>query len=293
MKYAYFLGCTIPARANAYDASAQQVARKLDIELVPIEGASCCPPVSIRSLNFNSWITIAARNLALVEKMGLDVVSLCNGCYETLNDANHILKTNEKIKEEVNSVLKKLGLEVTGAREVKQFTEVLYNDYAKTKLKEKMTRRLDGLKVAVHYGCHLLRPSKISQFDNPEAPRKMDELVELTGAQSIEWDQKLKCCGGPVLAVDEKLSIKIAHEKLVSAKAAGAHCIVTPCPFCGIQFDLIQLKVESAYDESFELPMLFLPQLLGLSLEIETEKLGFDLHRVPLDEIVEIILGQS
>ncbi|HUX98890.1 MAG TPA: CoB--CoM heterodisulfide reductase iron-sulfur subunit B family protein [Candidatus Deferrimicrobium sp.] len=289
MKFAYFLGCTIPARANSYDASAQQVAAKLDIEIVPIEGASCCPPVSIRSLDFKSWITLAARNLVLIEKMGLDVVTLCNGCYETLKDANHILKTNENIRNEVNEILEKLGMRVYGVREVKQFTEVLCSDYAKVKLKEKMVKRLDGLKVAVHYGCHLLRPSKISQFDNPEMPQKMDELVELTGAKSIEWKEKLKCCGAPVLAVNEKLALDLARQKLLSAKEAGAHCLVTPCPFCGIQFDLIQLKIEEIYNESIDIPMLFLPQLLGLSLGIKTEALGLDLHRVPLDDVLEII----
>ncbi|MHA1275728.1 MAG: CoB--CoM heterodisulfide reductase iron-sulfur subunit B family protein [Candidatus Helarchaeota archaeon] len=289
MKFAYFLGCTIPARANSYDASAQLVAKKLEIELIPIEGASCCPPASIRSLNFDSWITIAARNIAVIEKMGLDVVTLCNGCYETLKDANYILKTDEKIREKVNSILENLGLKVHGTRKVKQFTEILCTDYARGKLKENMTRRLDGLKVAVHYGCHLLRPSKISQFDNPEAPRKIDDLVELTGAESIEWDEKLKCCGAPVLAVNESLAIELTRQKLLSAKAAGAHCLVTPCPFCGIQFDLFQLKVEKKFDLEIELPMLFLPQLLGLSLGIDAEALGFDLHRIPLDEIEELI----
>ncbi len=289
MKYAYFLGCTIPARANSYDVSAHQVAEKLDIELIPIEGAGCCPPVSIRSLNFNSWITIAGRNLALIEKMGLDVVTLCNGCYETLKEANHILKTNAKIREEVNSILEPQGLKVYGVRKVKQFTEILCSDYAKTKLKEKMIRKLNGLKVAVHYGCHLLRPSKILQFDYPEAPQKIDELVELTGAKSVVWEEKLKCCGAPVLAVNEKLALELARQKLLSAKAAGAHCIVTPCPFCGIQFDLIQLKIEEAYHNLIEIPMLFLPQLLGLCLGIEPKILGFELHRVPLDEIEEFI----
>jgi len=289
LKFAYFLGCTIPARANAYDAAARQVAKKLDIELVPIEGASCCPPVSIRSLNFKSWITIAARNIALIEKMGLDMVTLCNGCYETLKDANHILRTNKEVKEEVNRILGEVGLEVKANREIKQFTEVLYSDYAKMKLKENMVRELKGLKVAVHYGCHLLRPSKILQFDNSEAPRKIDELVEMIGAESIEWDEKLKCCGAPVLAVNEKLAMKLTREKLLSAKAAGANCLVTPCPFCGIQFDLFQLKIERTYKEIIELPLLFLPQLLGLSLGIDTEVLGFDLHRVPLDEIEEFI----
>lgn len=289
MRFSYFLGCTIPARANSYDASARLVAEKLQIELVPLEGASCCPPVSVRSLDFKSWITIAGRNLALIEKKGLDVVTLCNGCYETLKDANHILKTNEKIRDEVNSILESMGLKVHGVREVKQFTEVLVTDYAKNKLKEIMIKKLDGLKVAVHYGCHLLRPSKISQFDDPEFPRKMDDLIELTGAKSIEWREKLKCCGAPVLAVNEKLAIELARQKLISAKEAGAQCIVTPCPFCGIQFDLIQLKVEEIYNETLELPMLFLPQLLGLSLGIDTEALGFDLHRVPLDELDTVL----
>ncbi len=289
MRFAYFLGCTIPARANSYDASAQQVAKKLEIELVPIDGATCCPPVNIRSLDFDSWITVAARNIAVIEKMGLDVVTLCNGCYETLKDANHILKTDEQIKEQVNSVLKNLDLEVHGTREIKQFTEVLFSDYAKQKLLEKMTRKLDDLKVAVHYGCHLLRPSKISQFDNAEAPRKMDELVELTGAKSIEWDEKLKCCGAPLLSVNENLAIELTRQKLLSAKAAGADCLVTPCPFCGIQFDLFQLKVENKFDVEIEIPMLFLPQLLGLSLGIDSEALGLDLHRIPPDRIEEFL----
>ncbi len=289
MRYAYFLGCTIPARANSYDAAARHVAKKLEIDLIPIEGAGCCPPVSVRSLNFKSWITIAARNIALIEKMGLDVVTLCNGCYETLKDANHILKTNEVIRNDVNSILEEMGLRVHGVREVKQFTEILCSDDIKTKLKECKVHTLQGLKVAVHYGCHLLRPSKISQFDDPEAPHKIDELIELLGAESIEWREKLKCCGAPLLAVNEKLAINLAREKLLSAKDAGAHCIVTPCPFCGIQFDLIQLKIEEMYNESIDLPMLFLPQLLGLSLGIDTESLGFELHRVPLDEIEELV----
>jgi heterodisulfide reductase subunit B len=290
MRFAYFLGCTIPARANSYDAAARQVASKLDIELIPIEGATCCPPVSIRSLDFKSWITIAARNLALVEQMGLDVVALCNGCYGTLKDANHILRMNEQLRNEVNGTLEGLGLKVEGVREVKQFTEVLCSDYAKQKLLEKMTKKLEGLKVAVHYGCHLIRPSKIVQFDNPELPRKVDELVELTGAESIEYQNKLKCCGAPVLAVNEKLALELTKQKLLSAKKAGAHCIVTTCPFCGIQFDLFQLKVEDLIKESIELPMLFLPQLLGLSLGIEPKLLGLELHRVPF-EIIEQIIG--
>jgi len=153
-----------------------------------------------------------------------------------------------------------------------------------------MTKKLEGLKVAVHYGCHLIRPSKIVQFDNPELPRKVDELVELTGAESIEYQEKLKCCGAPVLAVNEKLALELTKQKLLSAKEAGAHCIVTTCPFCGIQFDLFQLKVEDLIKESIELPMLFLPQLLGLSLGIEPKLLGLELHRVPF-EIIEQIIG--
>jgi heterodisulfide reductase subunit B len=289
VRLAYFLGCTIPARANSYDIATRHVANALDIELVPIEGATCCPPVSIRSLDFTSWLTIAARNLALVERMGLDVVTVCNGCYGTLKDANHILRTDAKLRDEINSTLGKLGLKVTGAKEVKQFTEVLCSDYAKSKLRKKMIKKLKGLKVAVHYGCHLLRPSKIVEFDNPENPRKIDELVELTGAESIEYQEKLKCCGAPILAVNEKVALELTKQKLLSAKKAGAHCIVTTCPFCGIQFDLFQLKVEEVIKESIELPMLFLPQLIGLSLGIESQALGLDLHRVPVDSIQKII----
>ena len=244
MKYAYYLGCWIPARLNQYDLSTRVVAKKFGIELVDLEGAGCCGAM-IRSINFKTNLMMSARILALAENMGLDLLVLCNGCYESLMEAADLVKTNESFREQVNTLLKSTdSLVYEGNVKVKHLVQVLYNDIGLDRLRNEIRRPLDGLRVAVHYGCHILRPSSKTGFDNAENPKILDELVEISGARSIYWPLKLWCCGSPVLAVDKNLSLSIAGMKLKSAREAGADCIVTICPSCQIQFDTFQPDIS-------------------------------------------------
>lgn len=286
MKYAYFLGCTVPARVNQYDASVRKTSKILGIELIDIKGASCCGPVNIRTLNFKAWLLLAARNIALAEKMGLNIVTLCNGCYSTLKEVDHYLRNNESLLNEINTNLKDIDLFFSGKTKIKQYVEILL-DYGTDKIKQKFIKSCEGLKVAAHYGCHLLKPSNISQLDNPENPQILDLLIELTGAKSINWKNKNKCCGAPVLAINEKFALKMIYDKLIGAKKAGADCFVTICPFCFIELDLIQIKAQEEFKEEFNIPVILLPELFGLAMGLEPEVLGLDLHRVPLDNIIE------
>lgn len=285
--YEVFLGCAIPSRFNNYESSMRAVAKELGIELFDFEGASCCGTVVLKSIDENSWLSMSGRNIALAEQRGHDIVTPCNGCFGSLKDTNHVLHDDESYRKKVNATLKPLGLEYTGKTKIRHFVEVLYE--MKDEIEKKIVKRLDGLRVAFHPGCHLIRPSNVAGFDDPELPSKVDELIELTGAKSVHWDMKLRCCGSPLLIASEDVAIKILEEKMVSANGAGANCVVTNCPACHTQFDIQQLGLKDAEGKSLELPALFVTQILGAAMGIDPEPLGFELNRVSLDPINDVL----
>ncbi|MDH4212938.1 MAG: CoB--CoM heterodisulfide reductase iron-sulfur subunit B family protein [Candidatus Thorarchaeota archaeon] len=285
--YEVFLGCAIPSRFNNYESSMRAVAKALDIGLIDFEGASCCGTVVLKSIDESSWLSMSGRNIALAEQRGHDIVTPCNGCFGSLKDTNHVLHEDALYRAKVNAALKPLGLEYTGKTKIRHFVEVLYD--LRNEIEKKIVHRLDGLKVAFHPGCHLIRPSNVAGFDNPELPRKVDELIELTGAKSVHWDMKLRCCGSPLLIASESVAVKILQEKMISANGAGANCVVTNCPACHTQFDIQQLGLKDDAGNSLELPALFVTQVLGAAMGVEPEPLGFELNRVSLDPIRDIL----
>jgi heterodisulfide reductase subunit B len=288
LRYALFLGCTIPARQNNYDASARRVSEALGMELQDIDGAGCCGPTFVRSLGYESYLAMAARNLALAEKMELNLLTLCTGCFSSLAEARIRLTEDSKLRDQVNELLGDTGLRFEGKAEVKHFAGVLYHEIGLSKIRALVKKPLKGLKVAVHYGCHLIRPPEITGEANPENPTFLDELVDATGAESVYWPLKLWCCGAPTLAVDESLSLRLARAKIQDAKRAGAGVMVTVCPSCELQFELQQSRMSDISGGSGNLPVLFYPQLLGVALEIDPEKLGFGLNRVPARGVLQL-----
>ena len=285
--YEVFLGCAIPSRFNNYESSMRAVAKELGIKLIDFDGASCCGTVVLKSIDESSWLSMSGRNIALAEQRGHDIVTPCNGCFGSLKDTDHVLHDDETYRKKVNAALKPLGLEYTGKVKIRHFVEVLYD--MKDEIEKKIVKRLDGLRVAFHPGCHLIRPSNVAEFDDPELPRKVDELIELTGAKSVHWDMKLRCCGSPLLIASEDVAMKILQEKMISANGAGANCVVTNCPACHTQFDIQQLGLKDDAGNSLELPALFVTQVLGVAMGIDLEPLGFELNRVSLDPINDIL----
>lgn len=285
--YEVFLGCAIPNRFNNYEASMRLVAKELGVKLIDFDGASCCGTVVLKSIDENSWLSMSGRNIALAESRGHDIVTPCNGCFGSLKDTDHLLHDSEKHRAQVNKTLATVGLEYTGKAKVRHFVEVLYD--MKDEIKDKITNPLDGLKIAFHPGCHLIRPSNVAGFDSPELPRKVDELLELTGARSIPWNFKLRCCGSPLLIASEEVATQIIKEKNQSARDAGANCIVTNCPACHTQFDVQAIGLSDDSGQSLELPAIFVTQVLGAAMDLDREKLGFGLNRISLDPISEIL----
>lgn len=289
MKYALFLGCTIPVRAQNYELATRTVASALGIELIDLDFTCCGYP--IESLDQKTSLLMATRNLALAEKNGrLNIATLCNACTMILTKANKLLIHDEKVLKEINESLKALGLEYSGKIFIKHFVRILFEDFGIDKIKKRIKHPLNNLKIIAFYGCHYLRPSRIyDNFDNSENPYTLDMLIEVTGAKSIKYSKRNECCGGPLLIVDESGALAIANEKLEQMKKTNADAIVVICPFCGLMYDAFQAEIEEKIGKKYNFPVLYYPQLLGLALGIDPKKLGVDLNRVKLTYLMSKI----
>ena len=287
--YALFLGCTIPARQPSYEVSARRALTKLGIELVDLANMTCCAPPPVQSINLETGISIAAYNICLAEEADLNIVTLCTGCFESLAIANAMLKENEKLKARVNQILSSTGKEFKGSKEVKHYLQVLLNDVGSNRLKESVSKNLDSLKVASFSGCHLLRPSALLKFDDPESPHIFDDLIETLGAKSIWYRHKLKCCGGLLRGYADDVALAIAHEKIVNTTKAGADCIVTLCPFCFLTLDLGQVLMKSTFHEEYNMPILHYSELLSLALGIDPEELALQFHKIRVYSVLNKI----
>ena len=218
MEYALYLGCTIPLKLPHFEFAFREIANILGYKFKEMEGASCCPdPVATQSVNIDTWLTLAARNLCIAEKMGLDILTICSGCYETLKTTQVLLEEDKAAFDRVNLVLKKIGYEYKGTSKVYHFVELFAQDEMLDKIKNILMKPLDNLNVAVHYGCHLIRPSKILQFDHPERPETIDKIIEVLGAKSIAFAGKLECCGF-CARLQEEIGFELVENKMTELK---------------------------------------------------------------------------
>ena len=281
MRYAFFLGCLIPEREPSYENSVRKIAPELGVELIEMKGANCCAPFSIQSLDQRSWLALAARNLCIAEGMGLDILTLCNDCYESLLMTNMILKENRETRDEVNGILADVGLEFKGKTDVKIFSDVLYEDVGLEKIKKAVKEPFNGLRVAVQPGCHLTRPKRI-HFGERMGITALDKLVDATGAESIAYEKKEACCGGPLRGVDDEIALQVAKQKLDCMKSAGVDCIVTVCPFCFLELDMGQLEIKRHFKEEHNLPVLHFAELLRIAMGMKLEDWEIKAHRIPI-----------
>jgi len=277
IKYALFLGCNIPARVSQYEDSSRAVLKNLGVELIEIRGFNCCG-YPLKNIDQKAYVLSSAQNLALAEKQGLDILTLCKCCFGSLKKAECLLKEDSNLRQEINHTLADDNLKYEGNITVKHLLSVLYHDVGIDAIKSRLSRSYKDLRIATHYGCHALRPSRITQFDNPIAPTIFDELVEITGAVSVDWPQKLECCGAPLTGINDDISINLTKKKVLDAKKSGADYLCTACPFCHLQFDFLQKSMVSDNGNSEHLASILYPQLLGLCMGIDKETLGISMN---------------
>ena len=296
MEIAYFLGCIMPNRYPGIEKATRILFEALDIELKDMNGASCCPaPGVFGSFDEETWATIAARNLTLAEDMGADIMTECNGCFGSLFEANHMLKEDEDKRAKINENLSEIGREFKGTTNVKHLAQILRDDVGFEKISSLIEKPLD-LNVAVHYGCHFLKPTdEIGIEEQAENPTILDELVELTGAKSIEYKDKMMCCGagGGVRSRDLDVTASYTKEKLDNMSKAGVDAIIDVCPFCHMQFDQGQTEVNERYGTDFSIPVFHLAQLYGLAMGLSAEDLTFDAQKIDATPAIEKALGKN
>ncbi|MEJ2587614.1 MAG: CoB--CoM heterodisulfide reductase iron-sulfur subunit B family protein [Deltaproteobacteria bacterium] len=287
MTYALFLGCTIPARSRNYELSARKVAQRLGIELVDMDTFVCCG-FPLKSADLDAAELLGAYNLGLAKEKGLDICALCSSCTSALAEVAHRLAGDDTQTSRINDRLSKVGISYTGGVKVRHFARVLFEEIGADRIRPHIQKDLSDLKIAIHYGCHYLKPSNVHEhFDDVEDPHSIDALVALTGARVVDYAEKRKCCGGPLLPVDEKLATRVTKEKLDAVKEAGADAICLVCPFCSVMYDGNQKSIESEYDIDYGLPVLYLTQLLGVAMGFERKELGLNMNVVKTKSLLK------
>ena len=293
MKFALFLGCQIPAHLGQYESSARAILEKLDVGIVDIGAFNCCG-YPVKNVDHEAFVLSSARNLALAARENLDIMCLCKCCYGSLKKADHLLKENASLRDEVNKMLRHGdGLEYDRDIQVKHLLSVLYHDVGIEAIQEKIEKSYKGLQIATHYGCHALRPSKIVQFDDPVAPSIFDQLVEATGAKSVEWATKVECCGSPLLGINDELSMDLTQKKLTDGRKSGADYLCTACPYCQMQFDRVQNRICATRGIKHQLPAILYTQLLGLGMGIQEDALGLELNWISLEGIEHFFIASD
>jgi heterodisulfide reductase subunit B len=281
--YALFLGCIAPAKTLGYDLSTRNVAEALKIELTDLSFSCCGFPLF--GVKQDTAMLMAARNLAIAEEEGLDILTICGACSFILSKVQKRYQQDKAKK--LNSALNKLGLDYQGGITVKHFARMLYEDYGIDKLRKAVNHPLNNLQVAAHYGCYYHRRSDIyDHFDDPDTPVSLDKLISITGATSIPYEEKMQCCGGALLGIEEKKSYTMTMEKLEHVKAQGVDAMVLVCPFCGILYDSCQKDIEKQFNKNFHIPVLYYPQLLGLALGFDEKSLALDKNFVKTDALL-------
>ena len=283
--YTYFPGCSAShGGAKAYDWSAQAVAKALDVELVELDDWNCCGSTPYTSVDELASYCVSARNLALAEKRGFDLVTPCSACYVILNRTNSAFRDYPELRAKVNEALAAGDLEYHGTVKVRHLLDVFANDIRYDEIESRVKRDLGGLKAAPYYGCQVVRPGP--SFDHPETPQSLDRLIESLGAEARPFPLKARCCGGSLIIPEEDLALGLIHKLLDNASSNGAECIVTVCPLCQTNLDVYQSRVNKKFKTNFNLPVLFFTQLMGLAFGIDGEALGLEKCIVSAEKVL-------
>ena len=284
-KYALYPGCVMPTEQYAYELSIREVLPMLDVELVDLKDFSCCGE-PIKSVNQMMTLTLSARNLAIAEKEGLDIFAPCPMCHMALTDAKYILDADPEMNVRVNKFLADEKLRYTGTSDVVSILDLLHDLVGVEKIKNKVKKQFKDLKVATHYGCHLIRPSEIGRPDDSENPQKMENILVAIGAKPEFYPEKLDCCGGLLNANLPESALTKTGQKLQRVQEQEFDAFIDTCPWCHRQYDAKQTKAAEIVAAKLDMPVLYLTQMIGLSFGISKDRLGLDLNLSPVDKVV-------
>lgn len=280
MKYAYFPGCVGQDSCKELDVSTKLISEELGIELLELEDATCCGAGFVQDVDYDLSLALNARTLAMAEKAGLDILTVCSTCQFNLDRQNEELKKDPKKLAEVNKMLAEIGLRYNGTVEVKHLLWVLVKEVGLGNLQQRVKVDLSDLNIASFYGCQLIRPGYLHGYDDADRPEYFEKLIEALGGKPVHYEGRKKCCGFPITFVNEDASMRMNANNMLEAKDHGADIMATSCPLCHINLDMYQGKAEKVAGQRIELPILHLPQLVGLAMGMSPSRLRVKRHLV-------------
>ena len=283
-KYAFYPGCVMPTEQYAYEVSIREVLPLLNIDLVDVEGFSCCGE-PMKSMNQLMTLYLSARNLALAEKQNLDLFVPCPMCHLSLSECQRVMESNTEMRDRVNSMLVSEDLQYNGSIDVVHTVNLLHDHIGTEEIKKHVKKSLSGLKIATHYGCHLIRPSEVGRPVDSENPQKMETILKVLGAEPMDYPEKLDCCGAMLSVNHPESALTKTGQKLQKVQEQGFDVFVDVCPWCHRMFDSKQVKAGETVAAKLEIPVMYLTQLLGLALGVKKEKLGLELNLSPVDKL--------
>ena len=283
MKFAYYPGCSAQSTCKELNASLHAVADKLGLELTELTSASCTGSREIRAVKPDLFLALNARIIAMAERDNLPLMTVCNTCTLNFLDTQKRLNEEPETKDRINEILGEEGLRYQGKSRITHFLWVLLEDIGIERLKKMVVRPLKGLKLAAFYGCHIVRPPAHFQFFDSRNVRSIETINEILGCELIDYSGRTECCGFHTAAGNEKVAIKLTGRHIKSAKDGGAQAMVTPCPLCHTVLDTFQKDMEREVKSKLNVPVLHLPQLVGLALGLAPETLQLDRHMVPVE----------
>jgi heterodisulfide reductase subunit B len=292
VKCAYYPGCSLESSSAAYDVSVREVADMLSIELHEIDDWTCCGATEYFSQDELTAAAVVARNLALVDPKLEELVAPCAACFLNLKKTDHLMAENRELGQKINQALAAGGLSYRPGRvRVRHLLDVIYTDIGEIAVRDKVVRPLTGLRVAPYYGCQVVRP--FTDFDNPEYPTKLDELLTWVGAEVVDYPAKVQCCGGHMTQISEPQAFELIRRLLQCAADRRADVIACMCPMCQLNLDAYQAPVNRRFRTRLNVPIVFFTQLLGVAFGIEPKKLGFGKEIVPAEAAIQAKLGSA
>ena len=286
MKIAVFWGCCIQTKQFAYEMSLRETLPQLDVELVDLAESFCCGD-PVKSVNAFAANFLAARILALADQTGLeDLLVPCNRCHFTISEAKDTMKNNPKTAKNITELLEEEGLRYNPNIRIWHTIDLLHDHIGLQKIEKSVKSPLKGLKVVTHVGCQIIRYSDLGRVDDAENPRKLDELLIALGAETVDYAEKLDCCGAALMRSHPDSALSLAGTKLKAVQNLSVNGMVVSCPDCQLMFDANQKQAETTVGAKLNVPVIYFTQLLGLAMGVEEKKLGLQLNQSPVEEIL-------
>lgn len=287
MKLALQRCCTTPIFLKQYETSTNAVLGRLGVQLTD-KALNCCG-YPLKNYNYKAYVLAAARNLSIAEKQKIDIMTFCNCCYGTLKEVDQRLREDGTLCAEINGKLEQEALKYEGNVKIQHIMEVFYHELGPDRIRKHIVNQFKGLKIAVHYGCHILRPRELVQFARPGTAAVFDELVAMTGADLVPWHLQSECCGSPMWGIDDDLSAALTRKKIENARASGADYFCLACSYCQVQLDRVQKRLLDDGRITDPMPSILFTQLLGLSMGIDPAVLGIEENQIDISPILECL----